>query len=50
MMFLAGPLAGYFFGRWVGRAAGWEGAAWVGGGLGLAAAFVNFFRLAARLK
>ncbi|MEO8430389.1 MAG: putative RiPP precursor [Acidobacteriota bacterium] len=50
MMFLAGPLAGWFLGRWIGRGGGWEGWGWIGGGLGLAAAFVNFFRLAGRLK
>jgi len=51
MMFLAGPLGGFFLGRWAGRAlGGGDLAAWIGGALGLAAAFVNFFRLAGRLK
>jgi len=51
MMFLAAPLAGFFLGRWLGRAVGGgDAAAWIGGGLGLVAAFANFFRLAGRLK
>ncbi|MDQ2978312.1 MAG: AtpZ/AtpI family protein [Acidobacteriota bacterium] len=51
VLFLAAPLAGYFLGRWLGRQAGWgDWTAWTGGVLGLAAAFVNFFRLAARLS
>jgi hypothetical protein len=51
MMFLAGPLGGFFLGRWAGRAlGGGDLLAWIGGALGLAAAFVNFFRLAGRLK
>ena len=51
MMFLAGPLAGFFLGRWAGRAVGGgDIPAWVGGGFGLLAAFVNFFRLAGRLN
>ena len=51
LLFLAGPLVGYFLGSWIAGKLGWGmTAAWVGGGLGLAAAFVNFFRLAARLS
>ncbi|MCA1580090.1 MAG: AtpZ/AtpI family protein [Acidobacteria bacterium] len=51
LLFLAGPLLGYFLGRWMGGRFGWgEAPAWIGGGLGLAAAFVNFFRLAGRLN
>ncbi len=51
VLFLAGPLAGYFLGSWLSRRLGWgDAASWVGGGLGLAAAFVNFFRLAGRLN
>lgn len=46
MLFLAGPVAGYFLGRWIGGSA----TPWIGGALGLAAAFVNFFRLAQRLS
>ena len=50
LMFLAGPLAGWFLGRWVGGLTGWGSpVAWTGGALGLGAAFVNFFRLAQRL-
>jgi hypothetical protein len=46
ILVLAGPLAGYFLGRWIGGSA----TPWILGALGLAAAFVNFFRLAARLS
>ena len=50
MLFLAGPLAGWFLGRWIGGLAGWgEAPRWIGGALGLGAAFTNFFRLAGRL-
>jgi positive regulator of sigma E activity len=51
LLFLAGPLAGWFLGGWVGGLTGWgEAAAWTGGALGLAAAFTNFFRLARRMS
>jgi hypothetical protein len=50
-LFIAGPLAGWFLGGWIGKAAGWGAAPqWIGGALGLVAAFTNFFRLAARLS
>ncbi|MEO8191494.1 MAG: AtpZ/AtpI family protein [Acidobacteriota bacterium] len=50
LLFLAGPVLGYFLGRWIGGRMGSSDApAWIGGALGLAAAFVNFFRLAGRL-
>jgi hypothetical protein len=51
LMFAAGPAAGWFLGGWIG---GWLGAgktgSWVGAALGLAAAFLGFFRLANRLS
>lgn len=51
LLFVAGPLAGWFLGGWIAKLAGWGAAAqWTGGALGLAAAFTNFFRLAARLS
>ena len=50
LLFIAGPLAGWFLGGWIGRQTGWGAVPqWTGGVLGLAAAFTNFFRLAARL-
>ena len=51
LLFIAGPLAGWFAGGWISGLAGWGDAPrWIGGALGLAAAFVNFFRLAQRLR
>jgi positive regulator of sigma E activity len=51
MMFLAGPLGGFFLGRWAGRVVGGgDLLAWIGGALGLAAAFANFFGLARRIS
>jgi hypothetical protein len=51
LMFAAGPVAGWFLGGWIG---GWLGDAgtgrWVGAVLGLASAFLGFFRLASRLS
>jgi hypothetical protein len=50
LLFLASPLAGYFLGKWLGQATGLGPApAWIGGVLGLAAAFVHLFRLVARI-
>ena len=49
LLFLLSPAAGYFAGKWLG---GWLGLglapAWMGAGLGLAAAFVNLLRLVKR--
>jgi hypothetical protein len=50
LLFLTSPLAGYFLGKWVGEWLGWGPApAWVGGVLGLAAAFAHLFRLVNRI-
>jgi hypothetical protein len=50
-MFLAGPAAGYFLGKWLGEWAGLEPApAWIGAALGLAAAFRHLLRLVARIS
>lgn len=44
-------VAGYFVGKWVGRALGaGEAAALVGAGLGVAAAFLNLWRFLRRLE
>jgi positive regulator of sigma E activity len=44
-------VAGYFVGKWIGRALGLgEGAALVGAGLGVAAAFLNLWRFLRRME
>ena len=51
LLFLCGPLVGYFLGMWLGDAAGLgRTPAWIGAGLGLASAFVHLFRLASRIS
>jgi hypothetical protein len=51
LMFAAGPIAGWLLGGWVGGMLGApRPGAWAGAALGLAAAFVGFFRLADRLS
>ncbi len=51
LLFLAGPVAGYFLGKWLSE---WLGLgptpAWIGGGLGLLGAFLHLFRLVARIS
>jgi hypothetical protein len=49
LLFLLGPAAGYFLGKWLGGALSWGLApAWAGAALGLVAAFVHLLRLTAR--
>jgi putative F0F1-ATPase subunit (Ca2+/Mg2+ transporter) len=51
ILFLIGPVAGYFLGKWIGS---WLGLglipAYAGAVLGLAAAFLNLLRLIARIS
>jgi hypothetical protein len=51
LLFLLGPAAGYFLGRWLGDvlSAG-PVPSWIGAGLGLAAAFVHLVRLVGRVS
>jgi hypothetical protein len=49
LLFLLGPAAGYFLGKWLGDAVGFgRGPAWIGAALGLVSAFVNLIRLTGR--
>jgi hypothetical protein len=49
LLFLLGPAAGYFLGKWLGTALGLGPApGWVGAALGLVAAFVHLVRLTGR--
>jgi positive regulator of sigma E activity len=49
MLFLLSPLAGYFLGKWLGQTLGVGMVpAYVGGALGLVAAFLNLMRLVER--
>jgi positive regulator of sigma E activity len=49
LLFLLGPVAGYFLGKWVGEAVGLgQMPAWVGAALGLVAAFLHLMRLTGR--
>lgn len=49
LLFLLGPVAGYFLGKWVGEAVGLgRMPAWVGAALGLVAAFLHLMRLTGR--
>jgi hypothetical protein len=51
LLFLVGPAAGYFLGRWLSAAlSAGPAPSWIGAGLGLAAAFVNLVRLAGRVS
>ena len=51
LLFLCGPVAGYFLGKWLGDLLGLGRVpAWIGAALGLAAAFVHLFRLTARMS
>jgi hypothetical protein len=51
LMFAAGPAAGWFLGGWAGGLVGaGRAGSWVGAALGLAAAFLGFFRLARKLS
>ncbi|HYB52587.1 MAG TPA: AtpZ/AtpI family protein [Thermoanaerobaculia bacterium] len=51
VLFLAGPVAGYFLGKWLGQ---WLGLgsvpAWIGAALGLVSAFVHLLRLVSRIS
>ena len=50
LLFLCGPVVGYFLGKWLGDAVGLGRVpAWIGAALGLAAAFVHLFRLSSRM-
>jgi hypothetical protein len=49
LLFLLGPVAGYFLGKWLGGALGWGLVpAWAGAALGLVAAFLHLIRLTSR--
>jgi hypothetical protein len=49
LLFLLGPAAGYFLGKWLGGLLGWGLVpAWVGAALGLVSAFVHLVRLTTR--
>ena len=49
LLFLLGPAAGYFLGKWIGAALGiGRIPAYVGAALGLLAAFVHLVRLTSR--
>lgn len=49
LLFLLGPVAGYFLGKWLGALLHWGLVpAWVGAALGLVAAFVHLVRLTTR--
>ena len=49
LLFLLGPAAGYFLGKWLGDALGLGRVpAWIGAALGLVSAFVNLIRLTGR--
>ena len=49
LLFLCGPVAGYYLGKWLGEVAGLGIApAWIGAALGLVSAFVNLVRLTSR--
>lgn len=49
LLFLLGPVAGYFLGKWIGEAVGLgRMPAWVGAALGLVAAFLHLMRLTGR--
>jgi positive regulator of sigma E activity len=51
ILFPVAIVAGYLAGKWIGRALGLgEGAALVGAGLGVAAAFLNLWRFLRRLE
>ncbi|MFY9551361.1 MAG: hypothetical protein WAU32_09450 [Thermoanaerobaculia bacterium] len=49
LLFLLGPVAGYFLGKWIGEAVGLgRMPAWIGAALGLVAAFLHLMRLTGR--
>ena len=49
LLFLLGPVAGYFLGKWLGGLLHWGIVpAWVGAALGLVSAFVHLVRLTTR--
>ncbi len=49
LLFLLGPAAGYFLGKWLGGVLGWGLVpAWAGAALGLVAAFLHLIRLTTR--
>jgi len=49
LLFLLGPAAGYFLGKWLGGLLGWALVpAWAGAALGLVSAFVHLVRLTTR--
>jgi len=49
LLFLLGPAAGYFLGKWLGGLLGWGLVpAWAGAALGLVSAFVHLVRLTTR--
>ncbi len=50
-LFVCGPVAGYFLGKWLGQALHLGLVpAWIGAALGLLSAFVNIFRLTSRMS
>ena len=49
LLFLCGPAAGYFLGKWLGQALHIGLVpAWIGAALGLVSAFVNLVRMTSR--
>ena len=49
LLFLCGPVVGYFLGKWLGETAGLGRVpAWIGAALGLASAFIHLVRLTSR--
>jgi hypothetical protein len=51
LLFLCGPVAGWFLGQWLGDLAGvGRVPAWIGAVLGLVSAFVHLFRLTSRMS
>jgi hypothetical protein len=49
LLFLLGPAAGYFLGKWLSGLVGWGPVpSWIGAALGLAAAFIHLVRLTTR--
>lgn len=51
ILFPACLVAGYFLGKWVGRALGWgDTLAIIGAALGVVAGFVNLFRMLRRME
>jgi hypothetical protein len=51
LLFLLSPLSGYLLGKWLGELLGWGSVlGYAGALLGLVAAFLNLFKLVARVS